>query len=182
MPVVISLLRGVNLGGHRKVKMDDLRELYESLGFEAVTTYINSGNVLFKTGARDLVRLARRIEDAIDTACGFHSDVILRTPADLRQVLAANPFAARPGMEGSRLAIHFLSADPAAVACDQARAIPAAPEELHIVGRELYIYFPNGMARPTLSMALLEKTLKTTGTTRNWNTVRKLLELAEKIV
>jgi uncharacterized protein (DUF1697 family) len=124
MPVVISLLRGVNLAGHRKVKMDDLRALYESLGFEAVTTYINSGNVLFKTGARDLARLARRIEEAIDTACGFHSDVILRTPADLRDVIAANPFAGRPGMNGSRLAIHFLPADPAAAACDQARAIP----------------------------------------------------------
>ena len=161
--------------------MDDLRTLYESLGFEAVTTYINSGNVLFKTGARDLVRLARRIEGGIATTFGFHSDVILRTPAELREVLAANPFAARPGLDGSRLAIHFLPAAPAADACDQARAIRAEPEELHINGRELYIYFPNGMARPTLSMALLEKTLKTTGTSRNLNTVRKLLDLAEKM-
>ena len=181
MPVLISLLRGVNVGGHHKVKMDDLRTLYESLGFEDVQTHINSGNILFRTGGRDLVRLRKRIEDAIENACGFRADVILRTPSDLRGVLARNPFAARPGIDGSRLAIHFLAAEPAEEARKQVRAIDCAPEELHIDGRELYIYFPNGMARPKLSMPLLEKTLKTPGTSRNWNTVRKLLEMAEKL-
>jgi len=180
MPVLISLLRGVNLA-HRKVKMDDLRALYESLGFEAVQTYINSGNVLFRTAARDHVRLCKRIEDAIQGACGFRSNVILRTPSDLRGVIARNPFAARPGMDGSRLAIHFLAADPGAEARKQVLAIDAAPEELHIDGRELYIYYTNGMARPKLSLPALEKTLRTTGTSRNWNTVRKLLEMAEKL-
>ena len=181
MTVMISLLRGVNVGGHRKVKMEDLRALYESLGFEDVQTYINSGNVLFRTAQRDLVRLRKRIEDAIEGACGFRSHVILRTPSDLRGVIARNPFAARTGMDPSRLAIHFLAADPSAEARDQVLAIDAAPEELRIGGRELYIYFPNGMARPKLSMPVVEKTLRTTGTSRNWNTVRKLLEIAEKL-
>src|ERR1700691_3805264 len=138
MPVLISLLRGVNVGGHRKVKMDDLRALYESLGFEGVQTYINSGNVIFKTSGRDMVRLRKRIEDATESACGFRSDVILRTPADLQGVIARNPFAPRPAMDASRLAIHFLGADPSAAAREQVRAIDAAPEELHIDGRELY--------------------------------------------
>jgi uncharacterized protein (DUF1697 family) len=181
MPVLISLLRGVNLAGHRKVKMDELRALYESLGFEDVQTYINSGNVLFRTAGRDLVRLRKRIEDAIESACGFRSDVVLRTPSELRGVIARNPFAARPGMDGSRLAIHFLAGDPGAAAREQVLAIDAAPEELRIDGRELYIYYPNGMARPKLSLAQVEKTLRTSGTSRNWNTVRKLLEMAEKL-
>ena len=181
MPVLISLLRGVNVGGHHKVKMDELRALYESLGFEDVQTHINSGNVLFRSGGRDLVRLRRRIEDAIESACGFRVDVILRTPADLRDVIARNPFAARPGMDGAKLAITFLAAEPSAAAREQVLAIDAAPEELRIDGRELYIYFPNGMGRPKLSMPLVEKTLKTPGTSRNWNTVRKLLEIAEKL-
>jgi uncharacterized protein (DUF1697 family) len=181
MPVLISLLRGVNLGGHRKVKMDDLRTLYESLGFEDVQTYINSGNVLFRTAGRDLARLRKRIEDGIESACGFRSEVILRTPADLRGVLARNPFAARPGTDPSRLAIHFLAADPGAEARKQVLAMDAAPEELHCDGRELYIYYTNGMARPKLSLPLVEKTLRTSGTSRNWNTVRKLLEMAEKL-
>jgi uncharacterized protein (DUF1697 family) len=181
MTVMISLLRGVNLGGHRKVKMDELRALYESIGFEDVQTYINSGNVLFRTAGRDLVRLRKRIEDAIERTCGFRSGVILRTPSDLRSVIARNPFAARPGMDASKLAIHFLAADPTAEARQQVLAINAAPEELRIHGRELYVYYPNGMARPKLSLPMVEKTLQTSGTSRNWNTVRKLLEMAEKL-
>jgi uncharacterized protein (DUF1697 family) len=181
MTVMISLLRGLNVGGHHKVKMDELRALYESIGFENVQTYINSGNVLFRTAGRDLVRLRKRIEDAIEPACGFRPDVILRTPSDLRGVIARNPFAARPGMDPSKLAIHFLAADPSAEARQQVLAIKADPEELRIDGRELYIYFPNGMARPKLSMPLVERTLQTSGTSRNWNTVRKLLEMAEKL-
>jgi uncharacterized protein (DUF1697 family) len=181
MPVLISLHRGVNVGGHRKVKMEDLRLLYKSIGFEDVHTYINSGNVLFRTAGRDLVRLRQRIEDAIEGACGFRFNVILRTPSDLRGVIARNPYAARPGMDGSKLAIHFLSADAGAEARKQVLAIDAYPEELHIDGRELYIYYTNGMARPKLSLPAVEKTLRTSGTSRNWNTVRKLLELAEKL-
>jgi uncharacterized protein (DUF1697 family) len=181
MPVLISLLRGVNVGGHRKVKMDELRALYESLGFKDVQTYINSGNVLFRTAGRDLARLRQRIETTIESACGFRSDVVLRTPADLKQVIARNPFAARPGLDASRLAIHFLAADPGAEAREQVLAINAAPEELHLHGRELYIYYLNGMARPKLSLPMVEKTLRTSGTSRNWNTVRKLLEMAEKL-
>jgi uncharacterized protein (DUF1697 family) len=181
MPVLISLLRGVNVGGNRKVKMDDLRSLYESLGFTNVQTYINSGNVLFSAAARDPARLRKRIEDAIESACGFRSDVILRTSADLRDVIARNPFAARPGLEANRFAIHFLAADPSAEARQRVLAINAAPEELHIHGRELYIYYTNGMARPKLSLPGVEKTLGILGTSRNWNTVRKLLEMAEKM-
>ncbi|MGC9948045.1 MAG: DUF1697 domain-containing protein [Bryobacteraceae bacterium] len=181
MPVLISLLRGVNVGGHHKVKMDDLRAIYESLGCDGVQTFINSGNVIFKTAARDLARLRSRIEDAIESACGFRSDVMLRTPSDLRGVIASNPFAARPGIDASRLAIHFLAADPSAAAREQVLAIDAAPEELHVAGRELYIYYPNGMGRPKLSLPLVERTLRTSGTSRNWNTVRKLLEMAEKL-
>src|ERR1035438_4868927 len=96
MTVLISLLRGVNLGGHRKVKMDELRALYESIGFEEVQTYINSGNVLFRTAGRDLVRLRKRIDDDIEISCGFRSDVSRRTPSYLRGVIVRNPFPARP--------------------------------------------------------------------------------------
>lgn len=179
MPVLISLLRGVNVGGHHKVKMEELRALYESLGCEDVRTYINSGNVIFRTAERDLARLRERIEDAIEHACGFHSEVILRTPSDLKGVIARNPFAARPGLDPRKLAIHFLAAAPSAAAREEVRAIDAAvPEELHSDGRELYIYYTNGMARPKVSLAQVEKALRTTGTSRNWNTVRKLLEMA----
>ena len=179
MPVMIALLRGINLAGHHKIKMDALRALCESLGLRDVQTHLQSGNVVFKTTARDAAALRKRFEAAIEREFGFHSDVILRTPEELQSAAERNPFVNRPDMNPSRLVVHFLCADPAAECCAAVRKIRAEPEELHLDGRELYIYFPNGMARPNLSMPLLEKTLKTSGTSRNWNTVCKLLEMCE---
>ena len=166
------------MGGHHKVKMDELRALYESLGLEEVRTYINSGNVLFRTSERDLTRLCKRIENAIEGACGSRSDVILRAPSDLKRAIARNPFAERPDVEPNKVAIHFLAAAPGAAALEQMRAIETAPEELHVDGRELYIYYALGMARPKLKLPQVEKALRTTGTSRNLNTVRKLLDMA----
>jgi uncharacterized protein (DUF1697 family) len=80
MAVVISLLRGVNVGGHHKIKMDALRALYESLELRGAQTYVQSGNVIFKTRERDLIRLGRRIEDGIERTFGFRPHVIVRTP------------------------------------------------------------------------------------------------------
>ena len=179
MSVVISLLRGINVGGHHKIRMEALRILYESLGLLGAQTFLQSGNVIFKTERRDLDLLARRIEDGIKGSFGFRVDVIVRTPSDLREVIARNPFATRPGIDPGRLLVTFLASNPAAEARDKVLAIKVHPEELRIDGREIYTYFPNGMARPKLAWATIEKMLKTSGTGRNWNTVRKLLEIAE---
>ena len=181
--ILISLLRGVNVGGHNKIKMEALRALYESLGLLDPQTYIQSGNVVFRTEERDLVLLAKRIEAGIERSFGFRPGVIVRTASDLRDVIARNPFAARPAgaIDPSRLLVTFLSGDPGAEARERVLEIRIDPEELRIQGRELYIYYPNGMARPKLSWALIEKTLKTPGTGRNWNTVKKLLEIADRL-
>jgi uncharacterized protein (DUF1697 family) len=181
MPVIISMLRGVNVGTHNRIKMDALRALYESLGLREAQTYVQSGNVVFRTDKRDLIALAERIESAIDRTFGFRPSVILRTTSELREVIARNPFANRSGIEPSKLLVNFLASDPGTRICDQVLSIKTHPEELHITGRELYIYFPNGMARPKMSWALLEKALKTPGTGRNWNSVTKLLEMAERL-
>jgi uncharacterized protein (DUF1697 family) len=181
MGVVISMLRGVNVGGKRKIKMEALRALYESIGLRGAQTLLQSGNVVFRTERRDLIALTKQIESAIERKFGFHSDVVLRTSAELRDVIARNPFAKRAGVDASKLLISFLVSDPGAEARDTARRIKADPEELRIDEREVYIYFPNGMGRPKLSMALVERTLKTSWTGRNWNTVRKLMEMAEEL-
>jgi uncharacterized protein (DUF1697 family) len=181
MPVVISLLRGVNLGGHRKISMDALRSLYQSLGLNHARTYVQSGNVVFQARAQDLARLGKRIEDGIERTFGFRSDVILRTCSELRDVIAKNPFAARPGIEPSRLLVTFLAGEPGPEAREKALRIKADPEELRIGGRELYIWYPNGVGRAKLTIPLLERTLGMSGTGRNWNTVTKLLEMAETL-
>jgi uncharacterized protein (DUF1697 family) len=181
MAVVVALLRGVNVGGHHKIGMAELRALCESLGLPGARTHLQSGNVIFRTRERDLARLSRRIEDAIERAVGFRPAVILRTCAELREAVAKNQFAARPGLDPSKLAVMFLASDPGQEIREAVLKIPAEPEEVSISGREMYIYFTNGMARPKLKIPLIEKTLKTPMTGRNWNTARRLLEIAEEM-
>jgi len=181
MGVVISMLRGVNVGGKHKIKMEVLRALYESIGLRGAQTLLQSGNVVFRTEQRDLIALAKQIESAIERKLGFHSDVVLRTSTELRDVVARNPFAKRAGVDASKLLVSFLVSDPGAEARGNVLRIKCEPEELRIDGREVYIYFPNGMARPKLSMALVERTLRTSWTGRNWNTVRRLMEMAEEL-
>src|SRR5688500_13547972 len=111
MGIVISMLRGVNVGAHNRIKMDELRAVYESLDLKDVRTYVQSGNVVFRTKARELGRLAAGIEDAIQRRFGFRSDVILRTPSELREAIAKNPFAKRSGIEASKLLVTFLAND-----------------------------------------------------------------------
>ena len=175
------MLRGVNLAAHNRIKMEALRALYESLGLRDAQTYVQSGNVLFRTEQRDLAKLAKRIENAIERSFGFRSAVILRTASELKCVIAVNPFASRAALEPSKLIVTFLGSDPSQEERESVLRIKTDPEELRIEGRELYIYFPNGMGRSKLQLAGIEKLLKCSGTSRNWNSVTKLLAMAEKM-
>lgn len=181
MAVIISLLRGVNLASHKRVKMDALRALYQSLKLRDPQTYLQSGNVIFRSEERDLVALAQRIEDGIERSFGFRSDVILRTSTEMKDVVARNPFAKRQDIHPSKLLVTFLARDPGPEAQEKLLEIRADPEELRMHGRELYIYFANGLARPKLSSAVIDRTLKTSGTGRNWTSVTKILEIAQKL-
>ena len=183
---VISMLRGVNVGGHNKIKMDALRALYASLGFEDAATFIQSGNVVFRTKECDLGKVGKRIEDGIEKTFGFRPDVILRTAEEMRGAIARNPFAGRKEIEPNKLLVWFLAAAPDAEARKKVLAMLADakepyPEELCMHEREIYIYFPNGMARPKLSLPGVERALKVSGTGRNWNSVLKLMEMADGI-
>ena len=181
MPVVISMLRGVNVGGHNKIKMDALRALYESLKFTGCQTHIQSGNVIFKTTERNLSKLTSQIQTAIERSFGFRPDVILRTADELRDVIARNPFAKRRGIEPGKLLVTFLASAPTAEARDNLLKLKTDPEELRIDGSELYTYYPNGIGHSKLSWPLIERTLKVSGTGRNWNSVIKMLAIADTL-
>ena len=180
MTVIICMLRGVNVGGHNKIGMDALREICVALKLRNPQTYIQSGNVVFATAGPGLTRLAARIESAIEKRFGFRPSVILRTASELREVVARNPFCDCPGLEPAKLAVSFLADAPKAEVRARVPAIQVGPEELRLHGRELYIYFPDGMGRSKLP-PVLDRTLKITATARNWNTVNKLLAMAEEL-
>lgn len=180
MAAIISMLRGVNVGGYNKIKMEALRDAYGSLGLRNAQTYVQSGNVVFTTNERDLAALARRIEDTIERKFGFRLEVVLRTAEELRDVIGRNPFAGREEIEFSKLLVTFLGTAPGADVRNAVLQIKPNPEELLLDGCELYIYFPDGSGRSKLVPAL-DKALKKSGTARNWNTVTKLLEMAEKL-
>ncbi|MGH9560668.1 MAG: DUF1697 domain-containing protein, partial [Terracidiphilus sp.] len=144
-------------------------------------TYVQSGNVVFRTEERDVGALRERIEKKIEARFGFRPDVIVRTAAELRDVIARNPFAKRRGVEPGKLLVTFLASEPSKEARAKVLAMKIEPEELKIRGRELYIYFPNGMGKTKLSWMAIAKALGTTGTGRNWNSVTKMMEMAEKL-
>ncbi len=178
---MICLLRGVNVGGHNMIKMDALRALCESLGHCDVQTYVQSGNVVFQTKERDAVKGRRRkSKTAIEKKHGFRPDVILRTAAEMREVIARNPFAKRKGIEPAKLIVTFLASELTAESQAALLGLKPKPEELRLNGREVYVYFPDGMGSSKFT-PILSRTLKNKGTARNWNSVMKLLEMAEKL-
>ena len=181
MAVIISMLRGVNVGGHNKIAMEALRALYVSMKLREPQTYVQSGNVVFRTGERSVASVAKRIEDAIERSLGFRPVVIIRTLAEMRDVVRRNPFAKRRDIEPNKLLVTFLAGEPTATAREKVLQIKTDPEELRVDGRELFIYYPNGMGRPKVPWTTIEKALGIAGTGRNWNSVTQLLEIAEKL-
>jgi len=185
MPAIISMLRGVNVGGRNRIKMEELRAVYASLKLRDACTYVQSGNVIFRLDENlkpgDFAGLSARIEDAIERKFKFRPAVIVRTAAELRDIIARNPFAKRRALDPARLLVMFLAGDPAPETRAQLLQLDPTPDEVHFVGRELYIYYPNGLARPKLPWTRIEKTLQTPATGRNWNSVVKMLALAESL-
>ncbi len=172
MTTYIALLRGINVGGKHKVAMADLKALFADAGGQVVTTYIQSGNVVFTHPAKLPDKLGADLERRIEAQTGLAVAVVLRTASELAAVVRDNPF---PGME-THLHVTFLSSDPPAGALDSTDAVAFAPEQFAMVGRQLYLYLPDGMARTKLPKAL--DVFSTPVTTRNWRTVLKLAELA----
>ena len=179
MHVYVSLLRGVNVGGHNKIKMEALRDLYRQLGFHDPRTYVQSGNVVF--GAKNKNLKPTFLEDAIEKTFGFRPGVVLRTAAELRRTVDANPFAKREGINPSLLLVSFLADAPGKEGLTALRALPIGPEEMHPTGREIFIYFPDGMGRSKFPWASMDKVLKTKATGRNLRTVTTLLSMAEEL-
>ena len=175
------MLRGINVGAHHRIKMQELCAVYESLKLENVRTYVQSGNVIFWANQKNIGALTTKIQSAIDRAFGFRPGVVIRNTQEMRQAIAANPFGKRVQTEPAKVLVTFLFSQPSAEATAALLNLKAHREELHLKGRELFIYFPDGAGKSKLPWSSLDKMLQTTGTARNWNSVLKMLEIAEEL-
>ncbi len=159
--------------------MADIKALYESLGLADVITYIQSGNVVFATDIpASNTDLARTLEQAIAKQYLFDVPVIVRSSAEIRHILEANPFVRREGISSEKLHVTFLAEAPPVKELEKVRALNYSPDEFVISGTEVFLYCPGGYGETKLSNKFFESKLKVSATTRNWNTVNKLVELA----
>ena len=175
MKTFISLLRGINVSGQKKIKMADLRSLYESLELANVQTYVQSGNVVFDSAETDREHLAEQIEAKISEVYGYFVNVFILTPADFQRVLAANPFAVQ---DPTKLMVTFLKHAPSVTAIQEIQ-VPVSGRDEHAFGeQEIFIFCPDGFGRSKLDNNMWERKLKIPATTRNWKTVNTLYEMA----
>lgn len=176
----VALLRGINVGGHKLIKMADLREVFEQSGFKNVVTYIQSGNVIFEAKDSDTGKVVRKIEKAIHQSLGHEVTVILQTVDDLKDLIKVNPFKRVESEEDIGKVVTFMSAEPKAPRLPFV-IVKENSEILMIRNRAAFVACrrkPNGMFG--FPNAFFEKEFGVAATTRNWSTVNKILALAEK--
>lgn len=177
MPTYIAMLRGINVSGQKIIKMERLRASFEGLGFTDVKTYVQSGNVVFKAPKISADSLAKKIAKEILDEYGFDVSILVRTPAELENVLKHNPLAAEAGAEDAPLYVTFLSGVAPKGGEELLKPLATAAEKFVISGSEIYLHYPKGYAETKLSNAAIEKKLGLRATTRNWRTVNALIEM-----
>jgi uncharacterized protein (DUF1697 family) len=159
--------------------MHDLRETFGSLGYDDIVTYIQSGNVLFSTSSRSEDAIIEAIEQRIDHDFGDSPAVLLRTVTDLRRIGSKSPFA-KKGADPARHHVTFLDTAPAKATVNALQLPPSGKDELVVDGREVYVHTPDGYAGTKYTGTFIERRLGVVSTTRNWNTVTKLCQLASR--
>lgn len=178
MPTFVSMIRGINVGGARPVRMASLRGIYEGLGFEGVETYLQSGNVVFRAAKAGASRHAAAIERAILESCGFEVPVAVRTPEAMSAAVAANPFLGRRSIDAQFLHAVFLIGAAGTPSLTGAK-LPLGPgEDAALAGDIVYVYCPNGYGTTKINNGFFERILSVRATTRNWRTVVALERMA----
>lgn len=179
MTAFMSLFRGINVGGHHQIKMADLKTMHESIGLKNVLSYIQSGNVVFTSDDTDQAQLQQQIETSFDKKFGFHVQVFVRTAVELEAIIEKNPFQNQHSKDPKWVAVMFLATHPDDSAQEDLLKSYIGPEEIFFIGKEMYIYYPDGVGRSKLTHSFIEKKLKTFGTARNWNTILQLQKLLQ---
>lgn len=180
MQVYISLLRGINVSGKNILKMDALREMYENLGFSSVSTYVQSGNVIFKTSETDPQILATQISTQIKTTVGFDVPVLVLTLDQLAKTIQENRFLNETEKDPAFFHITFLAEKPTEINLQIFTEKKSPTEAFHYVDTRFYLYCPLGYGQTKLTNNFIESKLKVAATTRNWRTLNELLNQTSK--
>ncbi len=168
------------MAGHNKIQMTELSALYRKMGFRDVRTYIQSGNVIFSLDDKtDFQRVASDIESAILKKFNNAIPVLIRSISEIKKVISDNPFFDEKNFDPARLAVIFLYEAPSDEQVEKVKNIDYPPDKFKIIGKEIFIYCPNGFGRTKLYTNFFENKMKVTGTARNWKTIKSLLEIAE---
>jgi len=174
MPIFVALLRGINVSGHKPIRMDDLRKSFAALGLDHARSYLQSGNVVFCASRTDTRKLAAAIKARIAQDFGHDVEVLVLTAQELDSLVNANPLRPRAGADEKLFHCTFLS-QPVAVSDFRKLKLPSQPgEQAMLTGQALMLYCPHGYARTKLNNGFFEKALGVSATTRNWRTVLAL--------
>ncbi|HUD84005.1 MAG TPA: DUF1697 domain-containing protein [Candidatus Saccharimonadales bacterium] len=175
----IAMLRGINVSGKKIIKMEQLRACLAKLEFSNIKTYVQSGNIIFETSNDSAASLSRKIEQKILRDFGFSVPVFLKTSKEMEEAIKRNPFLKVFAIDHSKLHITFLSDAPPKTALEQLLPLAVKPDQFRIIGREIYLYCPNGYGNTRLSNTAIERKLSVGATTRNWTTAKTLLAMAQ---
>ena len=174
----IALIRGINVGGHKLVAMEALRDLLGASGFDDVRTLLQSGNVVLRSALRSAVEVERRLAAVCQEGLELEADIFVRSAAEWEAIVAANPLRAEAERSPKHFLVVCLKGEPAVAQLKALQALATGGEMVRAKGRELFIAYPKGRSTTKFSGGVIERTLGTRATTRNWNTVLKLQELA----
>ncbi|WP_332698112.1 DUF1697 domain-containing protein [Bosea sp. (in: a-proteobacteria)] len=181
MAVLIALLRAVNVGGASSLKMEALRALCPALGFRHARTLVQSGNLVCAHDGSDTDAAARQLEEAVAGITDYRPRVIGRSLPEWQRIIADNPLPVGTERAPAKVLVMALAEEPGAGALERLLARHDGPEEIALIGRNLYLHYPDGIGRSKLTNALIERQLGVPGTARNWNTVEKLAQIAREI-
>jgi uncharacterized protein (DUF1697 family) len=179
MTAQIALLRAVNVAGHGGVAMASLRAFFNDLGFAGARTLLQSGNVVFD-GDSGGATLEQRLESEAAKRLGLRTIFFVRSAAEWEGLIAVNPFPDEAERDPSHLIVMCLKATPTKAAVAALQAAIKGPELVRAGRRHVYITYPAGIGKSRLTAAVIEKALGSAGTARNWNTVKKLVDLAKR--
>ncbi len=180
MNTYVALLRGINVSGHKIVKMELLRKFLGELNFENITTYIQSGNIIFDSPIEDSTALENQITNKILQHFGFSVPVRITTLTELKTIVAENPFVKENLLDAVQPYVAFLSDVPTASDLMQLQASDFGNDKFVNKGRVLYLWYANAAANTKLTNIIIERKLHLTATSRNWKTILKLITLADR--